>query len=104
MPFSFTRMKIPDLILVEPRLFPDDRGFFAETYKLSDFVQNGISLPFVQDNHSRSSHGVLRGLHYQKDPAAQGKLVSVLVGEIFDVAVDLRQGSPWFGQWVGVTL
>lgn len=104
MPFSFTRMAIPDVVLVEPRVFPDDRGFFTETYKRSDFERNGIPETFVQDNYSRSSRGVLRGLHYQKDPAAQGKLVHVVAGEIYDVAVDLRQGSPWFGQWVGAGL
>jgi dTDP-4-dehydrorhamnose 3,5-epimerase len=103
-PFTFRRLDIPAVILVEPRVFPDDRGFFQETYKRSDFVRAGITEAFVQDNHSHSTAAVLRGLHYQKDPAAQGKLVSVISGEIFDVAVDLRRGSPTFGKWVGATL
>lgn len=104
MPFTFHRLDIPDVILVEPRLFPDGRGFFAETYKRSDFEANGIPEVFVQDNHSRSVRGVLRGLHYQKDPTAQGKLVSAIRGEIFDVAVDVRRGSPYYGRWVAATL
>lgn len=104
MPFTFTRLAIPDVVLVEARAFADDRGYFVETYKRSEFVANGIGESFVQDNCSHSSRGVLRGLHYQKDPSAQGKLVSVTRGEIFDVAVDLRKGSPTFGQWVGELL
>jgi len=90
MPFNFTRLAIPDVILIEPRVFPDERGFFMETYKHSDFSSFGIKEHFIQDNHSRSVRGVLRGLHYQNPPKAQGKLVRVVVGEIFDVAVDLR--------------
>jgi dTDP-4-dehydrorhamnose 3,5-epimerase len=104
MPFQFHRLQIPDVILIEARHFTDDRGFFLETYKRSAFRDNGIPDAFVQDNHSRSAHGVLRGLHYQIHPAAQGKLVRVLRGEVFDVAVDIRKGSPTFGQWVGVRL
>lgn len=104
MPFKFHRLEIPDLILIEGQRFDDDRGFFAETYKMSQFVPYGISSPFVQDNWSHSIRGVLRGLHYQKHPKAQGKLVMVLRGQIFDVAVDIRKGSPTYGQWAGVTL
>jgi dTDP-4-dehydrorhamnose 3,5-epimerase len=104
MPFQFHRLEIPDIILIEARHFADDRGLFLETYKRSEFEANGIPDTFVQDNHSRSAHGVLRGLHYQIHPAAQGKLVRVLRGEVFDVAVDIRQGSPTFGQWVGMRL
>lgn len=105
MPFTFTPLEIPDVILVEARAFPDDRGFFMETYKQSDFEKNGIPWNFVQDNYSHSSQrGVLRGLHYQKDPKAQGKLVLAIRGEIFDVAVDIRKGSPTYGKWVGVEL
>ena len=104
MPFTFTSLRIPDVILVQPRVFPDARGFFLETYKYSDFAANGISEIFVQDNHSRSAKGVLRGLHYQNPPAAQGKLVRAARGAIFDVAVDIRPGSATFGQWVGEIL
>jgi len=104
MPFSFKRLAIPDVVLIEPRVFPDERGFFMETYKYSDFAAFGIKERFVQDNHSRSKRNVLRGLHYQKPPKAQGKLVRVVVGEIFDVAVDIRKGSPWYGKWVGMKL
>ena len=104
MPFRFKQLEIPDVILVEPVVFPDRRGFFMETYKRSEFEANGIPAAFVQDNLSRSVKGVLRGLHYQRPPKAQGKLVIVVQGCIFDVAVDLRQGSPTFGRWVGVEL
>lgn len=104
MPFTFHRLAIPAVVLVQARAFPDDRGYFLETYKRSDFVAGGISEHFVQDNCSHSVRGVLRGLHYQKDPAAQGKLVCAVRGTIFDVAVDMRQGSPTFGQWVGEEL
>ena len=103
MPFQFLPLAIPDVIMVEPRVFTDERGFFAETYKRSEFAAHGIP-DFVQDNASHSVRGVLRGLHYQRPPQAQGKLVTVLRGEVFDVAVDIRHGSPTFGQWVGVTL
>ena len=103
-PFTFTRMDIPDVILVEPRAFGDDRGFFMETYRGSEFENGGITAKFVQDNYSHSSKGVLRGLHYQMDPNAQGKLVFVVRGEIFDVAVDIRQKSPTFGKWVAAVL
>ena len=104
MPFSFRRLEIPEVVLVEPRVFPDQRGFFMESYKYTDFAAFGITEQFVQDNHSRSQKGVLRGLHYQNPPKAQGKLVRVVVGEVFDVAVDIRKGSPTYGRWVGVTL
>ncbi len=101
MPFKFRRLEIDAVVLVEPQFFGDERGFFLEFYKRSDFVQAGIDAPFVQDNHSRSTKGVLRGLHYQKAPRAQGKLVRCLQGAIFDVAVDIRKGSPSYGKWVG---
>ena len=104
MPFNFTHLKIPDVILVEPRSFPDNRGFFLESFKESVFVSNGIKARFVQDNLSHSIHGVLRGLHYQKNPKAQAKLVTALRGKIFDVAVDIRKNSPTFGKWVGEIL
>jgi dTDP-4-dehydrorhamnose 3,5-epimerase len=104
MPFLFKKLIIPEVILIEPKKFPDDRGFFMETYKHSEFARNGISEYFMQDNYSRSARGVLRGLHYQRDPNAQGKLVQCINGKIFDVAVDMRKGSPSFGQWVGAEL
>lgn len=104
MPFQFHPLAIPDVILVEPQRFGDSRGFFMETYQFEIFAANGITPRFVQDNHSRSARGVLRGLHYQKEPVAQGKLLKVVIGEIFDVAVDIRRGSPTFGQWVSEIL
>jgi len=104
LPFKFTKTKIPDVILIEPKVFKDDRGFFMETYKKSDFEKNGIDIDFVQDNHSKSVKGVLRGLHFQKEPFSQGKLVRCIKGEIFDVAVDLRKNSPYFKKWVGYKL
>ncbi|TAM17857.1 MAG: dTDP-4-dehydrorhamnose 3,5-epimerase [Pandoraea sp.] len=96
-----TPTKIPDVLLIEPQVFSDDRGFFFESFNQRKFEEAiGRSVNFVQDNHSRSSRGVLRGLHYQiKQP--QGKLVRVIAGEVFDVAVDLRKKSPTFGQWIG---
>lgn len=104
MPFNFKKTDIADLILIEPKVFSDERGFFAEIYKYSDFEKFGIAKPLVQLNHSKSSRGVLRGLHYQKIAAAQAKLVRVLSGEIFDVALDIRKGSPSYGKWLGVNL
>jgi dTDP-4-dehydrorhamnose 3,5-epimerase len=104
MPFQFQRLEIPDIVLVEAQSFGDHRGYFLETYRMSSFSANGISDAFVQDNLSHSHHGILRGLHYQNHPKAQGKLVTVLKGEIFDVAVDIRKGSPTYGRWVGITL
>jgi len=100
---NFIPSRIADVIVVEPQLFGDERGFFMETWRGDRFVENGIALPFVQDNHSRSSQGVLRGLHYQIQQP-QGKLARVISGEVFDVAVDLRKGSSTFGQWVGEIL
>jgi dTDP-4-dehydrorhamnose 3,5-epimerase len=104
MPCTFTKLSIPECMLIQPRVFPDDRGFFCETYKRSEFAANGIEAEFFQDNHSYSSRGVLRALHYQLPPRAQGKLVRVIGGKIWDVAVDIRRGSPTFGKWVGVEL
>jgi dTDP-4-dehydrorhamnose 3,5-epimerase len=104
MPFEFKQLHIPEVILVEAKAFGDKRGFFKETYKQADFVENGIALPFVQDNFSYSARGVLRGLHYQKPPFEQGKLVTAVIGTLFDVAVDIRRGSPTYGQWVGEIL
>jgi len=103
-PFEFKRFDIPGLLLVQPAVFGDDRGFFLELYKHSDFAEAGIPEHFVQDNYSRSSKNVLRGLHFQKHPRAQGKLVRCISGSIFDVAVDIRRGSPTFGKWIGVEL
>lgn len=94
---------IPDVKLIAPRVFGDDRGFFLESWNAATFAQAGLDLAFVQDNHSKSARNVLRGLHYQIGPA-QGKLVRVVAGSVFDVAVDLRRSSPTFGRWVGETL
>ena len=91
-------MEIPDVVLAEPRVFEDERGFFMETYKRSDFQSFGIGDLVVQDNYSHSARGTLRGLHYQKNPKAQAKLVQVIQGEILDVAVDIRSGSPTYGR------
>jgi dTDP-4-dehydrorhamnose 3,5-epimerase len=96
-------MRIPDVVLIEPRVFGDDRGFFMETWRAETFAQAGLPDVFVQDNHSRSRRGSLRGLHYQLQQP-QGKLVRVAIGSVFDVAVDLRRSSPTFGQWVGAEL
>ena len=104
MPFDFVRLEIPEVILVKPERFSDDRGFFMETYKKSEFEKAGITDEFVQDNHSRSIKGVLRGLHYQLEPKAQGKLIRCIRGRIWDVAVDIRIGSPTFGRYVAVEL
>lgn len=104
MPFTFTRLAIPDVVSVEPRIFADDRGYFMETYKKSEFEKFGINLVSCQDNQSMSKKGVVRGLHYQMDPVSQGKLLSVISGSGWEVAVDIRKGSPTFGKWVGVTL
>ena len=96
---------LPGVLLIKPRVFEDDRGFFFESFNRRDWINaTGINCDFVQDNHSRSLKGVLRGLHYQLPPAAQGKLIRVLTGEIFDVAVDIRKDSPSFGQWFGCRL
>jgi dTDP-4-dehydrorhamnose 3,5-epimerase len=96
---------IPEVLIIEPKVFGDDRGFFFESYNERSFTDAaGKQWSFVQDNHSRSRRGVLRGLHYQMPPHAQGKLVRVVSGEVFDVAVDIRRSSPTFGTWVGVEL
>lgn len=100
---KFTPTEIPDVVLVEPRLFRDDRGFFFESYHQHKFAEGGIEVPFVQDNHARSAKGTLRGLHYQAMPG-QAKLVRALRGRIWDVAVDIRPGSPTFGNWVAEEL
>ena len=94
---------IPDVLLLEPRVFGDERGFFYESWNRRSFAELGIDVDFVQDNHSKSQRNVLRGLHYQIEHA-QGKLVRVTAGQVYDVAVDLRRSSPTFGQWVGMTL
>jgi len=103
-PFDFRQMDIPGPLLIEPKVFGDDRGFFLEIYKHSEFINAGVPENFVQDNFSRSAKGVLRGLHYQKDPRAQGKLVRCMKGSIFDVAVDIRKGSPTYARWAGLEL
>ncbi|HGE8241678.1 dTDP-4-dehydrorhamnose 3,5-epimerase [Aeromonas veronii] len=96
---------IPDVLILEPKVFGDERGFFFESFNHKLFEEAvGYQVNFVQDNHSKSSKGVLRGLHYQLPPHAQGKLVRCVAGEVFDVAVDIRKSSPTFGQWVGVHL
>ncbi len=104
MSFEFKNMEPAGLVLVSPRVFPDARGFFVESYKKSEFAAAGIKENFVQDNHSRSGKGVLRGLHYQRAPYAQGKLVRCTAGAILDVAVDIRRGSATFGRWAAVEL
>jgi dTDP-4-dehydrorhamnose 3,5-epimerase len=102
MKVSHTKLK--DCVIIEPRVFGDERGFFLETFQAVRYEQEaGIDLPFVQDNHSRSARGVLRGLHFQKTKP-QGKLVRVVRGEVYDVALDIRKGSPTFGEWEGVIL
>ncbi len=102
--FKFTKTEISGVILVEPQVFEDERGFFCETYKKSEFLANGITDEFVQDNHSKSKKNVLRGLHYQTGPYAQAKLVRCIKGKIFDVAVDIRKDSPTYLKWVGYIL
>jgi len=104
MPFTFKKLSIPEVLSIEIKSFSDDRGFFLESFKESDFISNGIDTKFVQDNFSHSVKGVLRGLHYQKNPKAQAKLVTTLRGEIFDVAIDIRKNSPTYGKWVGEKL
>ncbi|WP_294766025.1 dTDP-4-dehydrorhamnose 3,5-epimerase [uncultured Rhodoferax sp.] len=99
-----TRTAIADVLLIQPKVFGDARGFFFESFNEKAFREaTGVTLPFVQDNHSKSAHGVLRGLHYQTQQA-QGKLVRVVAGEVFDVAVDIRRNSPTYGKWVGEIL
>lgn len=102
---TITPLDIPDVLLIEPKVFGDERGFFMESYNHQVWQEKtSLDVTFVQDNHSRSASRVLRGLHYQLPPKAQGKLVSCVAGEVFDVAVDIRRKSPTFGQWVGQTL
>jgi len=104
MPYTVTSTAIPDVLILEPKVFGDSRGFFFESFNAQDFAKaTGLNVEFVQDNHSRSSQGVLRGLHYQLQQP-QGKLVRVVRGAVFDVAVDIRKSSPTFGQWVGCEL
>ncbi len=105
MPFTFFKsLEIPEIILIEIKNFQDNRGYFMETYKKSEFLDNGIDVDFVQDNYSFSVQNVLRGLHFQKEPYSQGKLVMPYKGEIFDVAVDMRKDSPTLGKWIGIKL
>lgn len=102
---NISKTKIPDVLIIEPKVFGDERGFFYESYNHKKFEQAvGKEVNFVQDNHSKSTKGVLRGLHFQKAPYAQGKLVRCVVGEVFDVAVDIRENSDTYGQWVGIIL
>lgn len=101
----FLKTSIPGLLLFEPRLFEDERGYFYESFNQKEFSQaSGIDLPFVQDNHSYSKYGVIRGLHFQKSPHQQAKLIKVIQGEIYDVIVDLRSNSATFGKWLGFHL
>lgn len=104
MPFTFEKLGIPDVVLVKPKVFGDERGFFMETYKKEDFEANGIRGDFFQDNHSKSTYGVLRGLHFQMIPYAQAKIIRCVKGVLFDVAVDLRRDSPTFGDYESVIL
>lgn len=100
-----TRVALPDVLLLEPALFEDERGWFSESFNARSFAAaTGLDVTFVQDNHSRSARNVLRGLHYQLPPAAQGKLVRVIAGDILDVAVDIRKASPTYGRWVAERL
>jgi len=103
-PFEFEKLEIDGVILVKPRVFGDNRGFFMESYKKSEFFENGIDIEFIQDNHSKSTKGVLRGLHYQASPKAQAKLIRCSKGKIYDVVVDLRKDSKSFGKWLRVEL
>jgi len=104
MAYTVTPTQIPDVLILEPQVFGDARGFFLESFNARDFAQStGLEVQFVQDNHSKSARGVLRGLHYQIEHS-QGKLVRVIQGEVFDVVVDMRRSSPTFGQWEGVRL
>lgn len=104
MPFEIIDTEIPEVKIVKSKVFEDARGFFLEFYKKSDFEKAGLNVEFVQDNHSKSVKGVLRGLHFQEKPYEQGKLVRCIKGKIFDVAVDIRPDSPYFKKWVAVEL
>ena len=101
---NVVKTDIPDLVIIEPKVFEDDHGYFFESYHEGKLIQQGIKTTFIQDNQSKSSYGVIRGLHYQLDPHAQTKLVRVLEGVIYDVVVDVRKGSPTFGKWFGIEL
>ena len=102
--FKFTPAPVPGILIIEPHAFSDDRGFFMEYYNKDEFAKCGFNEIFVQDNHSRSKQGVVRGLHYQINPAAMGKLVKAVRGKIFDAGVDIRKGSATFGKWYGEVL
>lgn len=102
--FQFSPGPIPGLIMIQPKVFEDERGFFMEDYNQKVFADNGINIEFIQDNHAKSTRGVLRGMHFQRDPMAQDKLVRVIVGEVYDVVVDIRPGSATYGQHFGVNL
>src|SRR3989338_2412659 len=104
MSFVIKKLRIPGPLIIQPKVFRDARGFFAEIYKYPDFKKIGIKKRWLQVNYSKSKKNVLRGLHYQKKPMAQAKLINVLSGKIFDVSVDIRKGSPFFGQWVAMEL
>lgn len=104
MPFSFEGLEVPGVVLIRPKVFGDERGFFAETYKREEFEDAGIRGEFVQDNYSKSEYGVLRGLHFQRNPYSQAKVVRCIRGVIYDVALDLRKGSETLGRYIGVIL
>jgi dTDP-4-dehydrorhamnose 3,5-epimerase len=104
MPLIFTPGALPGVMIIEPKVFEDERGYLMETYKRSEFVAAGVNAEFVQENHSRSIYGTLRGLHLQREPKAQAKLVRVIDGTVFDVVADVRRDSPTFGQWTSVVL
>lgn len=104
MPFEFIPTNLEGLVKIHPTRFDDERGWFQESYQYSQFSDAGISVSFVQDNHSCSQAGTLRGLHYQLDPCAQGKLIRVVSGRVYDVAVDIRRSSPTFGRWYGMII
>lgn len=104
MPFQFKQLKIPDVLLISPIINRDDRGFFMETFKKTDFKKVGIDFNFCQDNHSKSKKGVIRGLHYQIPPMEQGKLIRVIRGSLLDVVVDIRKNSPCFGKYIAIEL
>lgn len=104
MPFNFEKLSINEVILIKPKVFIDERGFFMETYKYLDFANVGIRENFVQDNYSKSARNVLRGLHYQKVPKSQGKLIQCLKGKIYDVVVDIRKGASTYKHWIGIEL
>jgi len=104
MSFIFKRLSIPDVILLTPKVFSDERGFFMESYRNSIFKENGINANFIQDMLSHSKKDILRGLHFQKNPKAQAKIVMVVRGKIFDVVVDIRKNSPTYGKWISEIL